>query len=87
MAATVAKDFQFARLLIDRGAKVAGHDRVHKTPLLWTAYHGHVDLLKLLLARGANLHEQDDLGQNALTLARKGNHPEAVAYLQSVGLK
>ncbi len=37
------------------------------TPLLWAAQHGHTDVVKLLLDRGADVNAKDTLGQTALS--------------------
>jgi ankyrin repeat protein len=86
LAAIGAQDFALADLLVEHGANVECFDKARKTPLLWSAYYGQLDLLKKLLLHGANLNAQDALGQNALTLAEKGQHPEVIAFLKEKGV-
>jgi ankyrin repeat protein len=86
LAAIGAQDFALAALLVEHGANVECFDKARKTPLLWAAYYGQLELLKLLLAHGANLNAQDALGQNALILAEKGQHPEVAAFLKEKGV-
>ena len=87
LEAVDGQDFAYASLLLEHGAKPECYDRVHKTPLLWAAYYGQIDLVKQLIAKGANLQAKDDLGQNALALARKGKQAPTVTYLESLGLR
>src|ERR1044072_9082951 len=56
--------------LLDRGAMVDARRAAGRPALLVAAsYPGTVDLLRLLLARGADLHAQDRAGTTALALA------------------
>jgi uncharacterized protein len=58
-----------------------------RTPLMHAAQHGNVELLKLLLQRGAKLDSLDEAAFNAFDYARMGNKPENRDYLESLGLK
>lgn len=82
-----SRDYDLAGLLIDRGAKIDPRDDAGKTPLLWAAYHGHLDLVKKLLDHHADIDARDTSGQSAIVLARKDNHPDVAAYLLARGAK
>jgi ankyrin repeat protein len=41
---------------------------------MWAAAYGHLDTVKLLLARGADPRVADDRGKTAGTIAVEGNH-------------
>lgn len=64
-----------------------GLDHTSKNVLMHAAAYGDVEILKLLLAKGAKLNEVDDLGFNALDFALAAGKKENAAYLQSLGLK
>lgn len=55
------------------------------TPLLWTAYEGRLDALKLLIGRGGNPSARNNLGDTALHLAAKQGHLECVNLLVTLG--
>ncbi|HZT43052.1 MAG TPA: ankyrin repeat domain-containing protein [Chthonomonadaceae bacterium] len=79
------QDFSLAGQLVDQGAKVDCFDNAHKTPLLWASYYGQLDLVKKLLAHGADINARDLLGQNAVMLAQKGGYQEVAAFLLKAG--
>ncbi len=58
-----------------------------RTPLMHAAQHGNVELIKLLLQRGAKLDSVDEEGFNAADYADMGNKPENWQYLNGLGLK
>ena len=47
--------------------------------LIWASIHGHVDIVKLLLANGANVHADGDC---ALRLASRNGYVAVVKILQ-----
>lgn len=51
------------------------------------AAYGNVEILKLLISKGANFNAVDDLGFNALDFALAAGKKENVDYLKSLGLK
>ncbi len=96
MIAACSGNTSAAALLIDLGAHVparAAH-RVAGTPLHAgsTAAHaaasnGHVSTLELLLARGADLHATDRLGDGLLHAAAARGHGDAVEVLLARGAR
>lgn len=61
---------EITRLLIERGAEVNRHEFIYGTfPLLGAVSRGHRDVVKLLLANGANIHARNKEGTTALDLA------------------
>jgi len=76
------------RLLVDRGANVnARSSGLGRTPLLVAAASpGSVDVLTLLLARGADLRATDTAGFNALAVAMQSADVDVVRFLVDRGL-
>ena len=62
-------------------------EHTSKNVLMHAASYADVDMLKLLIESGANLHDVDDLGFNALDFALSAKKMDNAKYLQSLGLK
>src|SRR5262245_522815 len=73
--------------LLDRGAAVDTRSETGRTALLVAAsYPGTVDLLRLLLAHGADLRAQDRAGTTALALAVRSADVDVARFLVERGL-
>ena len=76
-----------AKALIDKGANLSasdGFDPKLRTPLMSAVEGGHEEVVKLLLARGANRHTMDEAGDDAFVYA-ENKHPELTPFqLKSV---
>jgi ankyrin repeat protein len=57
-------------------------DRYGATPLHWAANEGQIDLVELLVARGANVDARDNRGATATAIARVKGHLDIVELLQ-----
>ncbi|ELU15059.1 hypothetical protein CAPTEDRAFT_170225 [Capitella teleta] len=69
-------------MLLKHGAKVNIKTRTGKaTPLMRAAYCGHVEVVKLLLSKGANPLTQDSDGRTALHKACERNQSSVVRQL------
>jgi len=64
-----------------------GLEHTSKNVLMHAGAYGDVEIIKLLLQRGAKLNETDDLGFNALDFALAAGKMENANYLKSLGLK
>lgn len=62
-------------------------EHTSKNVLMHAAAYGNVEILKLLISKGANLNAVDDLGFNALDFALAASKKENADYLKSLGLK
>ncbi len=62
-------------------------EHTSKNVLMHTAAYGNVEILKLLISKGANFNAVDDLGFNALDFALAAGKKENADYLKSLGLK
>uniref|UniRef100_A0A182QTZ5 SAM domain-containing protein n=1 Tax=Anopheles farauti TaxID=69004 RepID=A0A182QTZ5_9DIPT len=56
------------------------------TPVLWAAFEGHFDALKLLVARGGDPDKADQFGNTALHLAAAKGHMACVDFLVQFGV-
>ena len=63
------KQFEAARLLIEKGADVDAPKGAHSIPLQEAALQGNAELVKLLLAKGADVNSRSEDGQDALQWA------------------
>jgi ankyrin repeat protein len=80
-------DVEKVRLLLAHGANVNARSATERTPLLVAAaYPRTVDLLRLLLDRGADLRAKDRAGADALALAVRSADVEVVRFLVEKGL-
>ncbi|EAH5125606.1 ankyrin repeat domain-containing protein [Campylobacter jejuni] len=62
-------------------------EHTSKNVLMHAAAYGNVEILKLLISKGANFNAVDDLGFNALDFALSAGKKENADYLKSLGLK
>lgn len=68
--------------LLNAGADVnTVGGRHNSTPLHIAAYRGHVGMVKLLLAHGANANLTDSLGETPLILAQENRKTNVIAVL------
>ncbi|XP_053662842.1 pre-mRNA splicing regulator USH1G [Anopheles marshallii] len=56
------------------------------TPVLWAAFQGHFDALKLLVVRGGDPDKSDQFGNTALHLASAKGHMQCVDFLVQFGV-
>jgi ankyrin repeat protein len=85
--AVISGDIETVRLLLDEGADVNAINingtraMFGTTALMWSAYQGHTEIVKLLLAKGADKDAKDRYGWTALAFATEGRHPEIIELL------
>lgn len=80
-------DVAKVRVLLAHGASVYAKSQTERTPLLVAAsYPRTVDVLRLLLERGADLKAQDRAGATALSLAVRSADVDVVRVLTERGL-
>lgn len=84
--AVMLNDFELARIRINEGADVdAGRGRYHGPLVMIAAKLGYVDMVRLLLDRGADIELTDDLGATALMGAARTSNLEIVRLLLDRG--
>ena len=87
-AAARAGDASRVTAALDKGADVNAKTRYGATALTYAADKGHVDIVKLLIARGADINAQDTFYQmRAVDMAMMNNHPAVVTLLLERGSK
>jgi ankyrin repeat protein len=75
-------DMAMATALLDKGADVNAKFRYGTTALFKAAERGHTDIVKLLIARGADVSVKDTFyGATAMTWALQNSHVGAVEAL------
>lgn len=81
-----ADDLAKTRMLLDAGADVNAASQLGRTPLIAAAASSQsADVVRLLLARGANLHAADNSGVTALNAAANADNREAAELLLERG--
>jgi ankyrin repeat protein len=80
LIATLQKDWQLARRLIDAGALVDLADKEGFVPVMAAAMHGNLEMFRALLARSTNLHVEAPCkdGRDLLGIALDGGNPEII---------
>jgi len=84
IAAAEANQIEVVLALLARGASIEGaSERTHIRPLWKAAKRGHLQMVQLLIASGADPRATDGDGMNALDYAKRYSHSEVVRYLES----
>ena len=85
IAAAEGNRIDNAQTLLDQGACIEGASvRSSIRPLWKAAKQGHLEMVKFLVGRGANVAGTDNDGMNALDYARRYSRTEVVRFLESV---
>jgi ankyrin repeat protein len=84
--AVLANDIELVRKFLDEGGDVNEGEWSYNGPLLMeAAQYGHVEMVDLLLDRGAGIEAEDDLNQTALMVAAEYNQLGVVRRLLDRG--
>lgn len=85
-SAAASGDLAEVQRLLDRGASVDAYCIDYQFPaLVGAAARGHVEVVELLLRRGANPSLRNSDGRSALRLARENGHKEVLELLETYG--
>jgi hypothetical protein len=60
-------------------------DRDGWSPIISASYHGHVDIIELILSQGANIHDRDNCGRSSILWASWVGHVAIAELLLSRG--
>ena len=80
--AIVKGDIETVKKFIDYGADVNEKSN-GMTPLMLAARYNQVDIIKLLIEKGANIKQTDDRGLTAVKHAERSNASQAVEVLKA----
>jgi len=73
------------KILLDRGADPNIVDSVeHFSPLMHAAAEGHLEVVKVLIAHGADRSLKDVDGDDAASFAAKAGHMQVAEYLNAI---
>lgn len=88
ISATNTESVHLMEKLIDGGAEVDCQDpRTGATPLINASFSGNVNVVKTLLAKGADPNEKMNDGATALKIATENNDQEMIKLLKAAGAK
>jgi hypothetical protein len=77
-----------ATALIEAGAKVNARNRDGDTPIMDAAGQGHADVVRVLIAHGANVNEKSgDHGKTAYDYAAYSDQEEVMKMLREAGAR
>jgi ankyrin repeat protein len=62
-------------------------DSFYRTALISASNNGHIDTVKALLAKGAEVNAKDEYGETALACAKRCGHIEIAKLLEKAGAK
>ena len=71
---------------LDAGAAIDEMDGSRMTPLMHAAENGHLDCVRLLIGRFADVHKRSDKGMTAAHCAAFGGHNEVLLALFDAGV-
>lgn len=77
-------------LIVSKNADLNAQNPEGKTPMIFAARNGNLEMVKFLVSKGANMNIKDNKGARALTWAVKRNDSrgnEVADYLRSYGAK
>lgn len=78
-------DYQTVKKLLELGSDIEVKDKtMGMTPIIYAARYNNVDLLKLLVANGADAQEKSKLGLTAIEYAEHANATAAVSFLKTL---
>jgi len=81
--AVINQDIPMVRILVEHKANVNWQDGFGDTALMYAAQIGNTIIMGYLLDNGADIHAKDSKGNTVLSAAKEGNHPDAIALIQS----
>jgi Ankyrin repeats (3 copies) len=87
MAAVSAGDLARAATLLDRHVPTEDRDGLGRTPLLVATVQGQVEIVRLLLAHGADPNAMDKTGSTPLQLANRSQFREIAQLLEDAGAR
>ncbi len=81
--AIVKGDLEAVKKMIELGRDV-NQKWDGMTPLMYAARYNRVEIMKLLIDKGANAKARDDRGRTAMKFAKQSNATDAIALLEKL---
>ncbi len=81
--AIVKGDLGAVKKMIELGSDV-NEKSEGMTPLMYAARYNRVDIIRVLVKKGANIKTKDSKGYNAMKFAKLSNAKEAIALLEEL---
>ncbi len=81
--AIVKGDLDTVKKMIEFGSDV-NQKSEGMTPLMYAARYNRVDIIKVLVKKGANIKTRDSKGYNAMKFAKLSNATDAIALLEEL---
>ncbi len=81
--AIVKGDLEAVNKMIELGSDV-NQKSEGMTPLMYAARYNRVDIIKVLVKKGANIKARDSKGYNAMKFAKLSNATDAIALLEEL---
>ncbi len=81
--AIVKGDLEVVKKMIELGSDV-NEKSEGMTPLMYAARYNRVDIIKVLVKKGANIKTKNSKGYNAMKFAKISNAKEAMALLEEL---
>ncbi|GAA4270718.1 hypothetical protein GCM10022258_00110 [Aquimarina gracilis] len=81
--AIVKGDLEAVKKMIELGSDVNERSE-GMTPLMYAARYNRVDIIKVLVEKGANIKARDSKGYKAIYFAKLSNAKEAIALLEEL---
>jgi hypothetical protein len=85
MTAVMARDLGRATILLDQHVSTEDRDDLGRTPLMVATVQGQVEIVQLLLARGADPNVADNTGSTPLQQAHRSHFTQIAQMLEQAG--
>ena len=86
--AAIKGDTHVTRALLWAGAEVDARTprgaTLYMTPSMWAVYHGHVEMIEMLMQAGADPGAADENGKTLLQMSREANQPKVEELLRGL---
>ena len=83
--AVVNNDYKTVKKFLELGSDVEAKEKtMGMTAVMYAARYNNVELVELLVSKGADLSEKSKMGMTALDYAKLSNASDVVTFLQSL---
>ncbi|CAM4094377.1 ankyrin repeat domain-containing protein [Zobellia nedashkovskayae] len=83
--AVVNNDYETVKKFLELGSDVEAKEKtMGMTAVMYAARYNNVELVELLVSKGADLSEKSKIGMTALDYAKLSNASDAVAFIESL---